>query len=52
MEDVTEFQSWLQKLLLNAKDKLHITDETLAFILLREGTNYYFRTISKHIQNS
>ena len=45
MENVDEFERWLDKLLKDAKDRLSMTDETIAYFLLREGTAYYLRTI-------
>ena len=45
MENVVEFQSWLDNMLKDAKDKLNMTDRTIAWILLREGTAYYFKTL-------
>jgi len=48
MEDVKQFNEWLYHMLKDAKEKLEITDETIAWVLLKEGTNYYFKTIVKH----
>ena len=45
MENSEEFESWLFRLIMDAKRKLNMTDKTLAYILLREGTNYYLRQI-------
>ena len=45
MENVVEFESWLDKMLRDAKEKLNMTDGTIAWILLREGTAYYFKTL-------
>ena len=44
IENITEFESWLDKMLKDAKEKLNMTDATIAWILLREGTAYYFKT--------
>ncbi len=53
MENVDEFEKQFQKLLQDAKDKLEMTDETLTYILLREGTAYYLRTICReHLQDT
>ena len=48
IEDVVEFEKWLDKMLKDAKEKLNMTDETITWILLREGTAYYFKTLGKH----
>jgi len=45
MEDVKSFEQWLHQLLKDSKDKLGMTDATITYILLREGTAYYLRTI-------
>jgi hypothetical protein len=47
VEQIAEFQRWLDQMLKDAKEKLNMRDETIAWILLREGTAYYFKTISK-----
>ena len=46
MEDTEEFESWLLRLLLDAKRKLGMGDKTIAYILLKEGMNYYLRQIA------
>jgi len=48
VENVVEFESWLDNMLKDAKEKLNMTDGTIAWILLREGTAYYFKTLGKH----
>ena len=48
IEDVVEFEKWLDKMLEDAKAKLNMTDETIAWILLKEGTAYYFKTLGKY----
>ena len=45
VEDVVEFESWLDKMLKDAKEKLNMTDGTIAWILLREGIAYYYKTL-------
>ena len=45
MENVVEFQSWLDKMLKDAKEKLNMTDRTITWILLREATAYYYKTL-------
>jgi hypothetical protein len=45
MEHTGEFEQWLNQCIGDSKKKLGMTDKTLAYILLREGTNYYLRTI-------
>ena len=47
MENPEELEAWLFRLLHDAKTKLNMSDRTIAYILLREGTNYYFRDIMK-----
>ena len=47
MEDVETFEGWLVKMLKDSKKKLGMTDKTIAWILLREGTAYYFKTITR-----
>jgi len=51
IENVVEFQHWLDQMLQDAKGKLNMTDETIAWILLREGTAYYFKTLGKNNQD-
>ena len=45
MENTEELESWLFRLLLDAKRKLNMSDRTIAYILLREGTNYYLKQL-------
>ncbi len=45
MENLEEFESWLFRLLNDAKIKLCLKDSTIACILLREGLNYYLKDI-------
>ena len=45
MENPEEFESWLFKLLHDAKIKINMSDKTIAYILLREGTKYYLKVI-------
>ena len=52
IENIVEFERWLDKMLRDAKEKLNMTDETIAWILLREGTACYFRTIGRREINS
>ncbi len=46
MEATEEFESWLFKLLHDAKMKLCMSDRTLAYILLREGMAYYLKGLA------
>ncbi len=45
MEHTEEFESWLLKLINDAKQKLNLSNRTIAYILLREGTKYYLAQI-------
>lgn len=45
VENVVEFERWLDKMLKDAKEKLNMTDATITWILLREATAYYSKTI-------
>ena len=45
MENTEEFESWLFRLINDAKLKLGLSDCTIAYILLREGTNYYLKQL-------
>jgi len=45
MENTEEFESWLSRLILDSKRKLCMSDRTIAYILLREGTNYYLKQL-------
>ena len=45
MEHEEEFEEWLNRLLKDSKQKLNMSDKTLAYLLLREGINYYLRDI-------
>jgi len=47
MENVDEFEKWLARVIKDSKEVLFMTDTTIAYILLREGTNYYFRSLGK-----
>ena len=47
MKSTAEFESWLDNMLRDAKDKLHITDRLIAYVLLREGINYYLKQITE-----
>jgi len=47
MENTEEFESWLFKLIHDAKMKLNMSDRTIAWILLREGNHYYLQDISR-----
>ena len=46
MENTEEFEAWLFRLIHDSKMKLSMSDRTIAYILLREGTNYYLKDIS------
>ncbi len=46
MENTEEFEAWLFRLIHDAKMKLGMSDRTIAYILLREGTNYYLKDIA------
>ena len=49
MEEAEEFERLLAELLERAKE-MEVRDSTIAYFLLREGTNYYFRdTLHKYI---
>jgi len=45
MEHAEEFTEWLYRLLKDSKQKLNMSDRTIAYILLREGLSYYLRDI-------
>ena len=47
MEDTGTFVKWLHKLLQDAEEKLDMTDQTLAYILIWEGATYLFRAMCK-----
>lgn len=46
MEQTEEFESWLFRLLHDAKMKLGMSDKIIAYILLREGIDYYLKQIA------
>ena len=46
MENAEEFEAWLFQLLHDSKTKLNMSDKTIAYILLREGLNYYLKDIA------
>jgi len=46
-EDVAEFQKWLAQMLKDAKEKLHLTDGTITWLLSLEVTRYYHKTLCK-----
>ncbi len=45
MENINEFEIWLSRLIHDAKQKLCVSDHTIAYTLLREGTKYYLKDI-------
>lgn len=45
MENAKEFEQWLNQCLEDAKDKLQMTDRTIAYILLTKGMNYYLKQL-------
>ena len=45
LEHAEEFEEWLNRLLKDSKQKLNMSDRTIAYILLREGTQYYLKDI-------
>ena len=47
MEQAEQFEERLSKLIAEAKKELDLTDETLVWILLREGLAYYLKTIAR-----
>jgi len=47
MENAVEFRVWLDRMLSDAKKQLDMSDESIAYILLAEGNNYFLRVISK-----
>ena len=47
MESTEEFESWLFRLLTDAKLKLGMGNRIIAYILLREGINYYLKQIAE-----
>jgi len=44
-ENVNEFQKWFNQCIKDGQEKLNLTDRTLAYILLREGLNFYLKQI-------
>ncbi len=48
MENTEEFKAWLFRLIHDSKMKLGMSDRTIAYILLCEGTNYYFKDIESN----
>ena len=48
IENVSEFQRWFDRMIKDAKEQLNMTDETIVWILLKEATSYYFRTLCKN----
>ena len=46
-EDIDEFQRWLTQMLKDAKEKLHLTDGTITWLLSLEVTRYYHKTLCK-----
>ena len=49
MERAEEFERWLSQCIEDSKKQLGMTDKTLAYILLREGTNYYLKQIAREV---
>ena len=48
LEHAEEFEEWLNRLLKDSKQKLNMSDRTIAYILLREGLNYYLKDIANN----
>jgi hypothetical protein len=48
MENAAEFENWLTQMIDDSKSKLSMTNETIAYILLKRGTEYYLKTICRH----
>ena len=46
-EDIDEFHRWLNQMLRDAKDKLKMSDGSIAYILFNEANRFYFLSISK-----
>ena len=51
VENIIEFERWLAQMVKDAKEKLALDDETITWILLKEGTARYFKSLKKP-QNS
>lgn len=50
MEQAEEFEAALYKLIAEAKNRLGLTDKTLAYVLIRIGMDYYLRNnVSKEL---
>ena len=47
VENIVELERWLSQMLRDAKEKLNISDETIAHLLLREGMAYYSKTLGR-----
>lgn len=47
MENTEEFESWLLRMLVDAKRKLLLNDATIAYVLLKRGTEYYLKQLAE-----
>lgn len=47
MEQIDEFQKWMEQMLSDAKKKLGMSDETLAFLLMEKALDYYARSMAR-----
>lgn len=45
MEQVQEFEDLIDKTIHEAEVHLHISNRTMAYVLLREGLNHYLKSI-------
>jgi hypothetical protein len=47
MENITEFQHWLDQMLSDSKTKLNLNDSQIAYILIHKGLEYYYGNPTK-----
>jgi hypothetical protein len=47
MEDVDEFYHWLNRMIEDSKEKLGMTEETIAFILSEQAALRYYRILAQ-----
>ncbi len=47
IENIEEFQKWFYALLNDSKQKLGMSDRTIAYILVTEGMKYFMKVVVK-----
>jgi hypothetical protein len=46
-QNTIEFNQWLNRMLIDAETKLHLTTYEIGFILIQKGLTYYYKDIQE-----